>query len=94
MTQLELGKRMRLSRQFVQKIESCEIRLDLVRYVTLCKILGLNAGQLLGQLEEPSDEDDFSLSISCFCARKVKRGHLVATFRLNCVGALCKLHFT
>jgi len=68
MTQSELGKRMRLSRQFVQKIESCEIRLDLVRYVTLCRILGLNAGQLLGQLEEPSDEDDFSLSISCFCA--------------------------
>jgi transcriptional regulator with XRE-family HTH domain len=67
MTQSELGKRMRLSRQFVQKIESCEIRLDLVRYVTLCRILGLNAGQLLGQLEEPSDEDDFSLPISCFC---------------------------
>lgn len=49
---------MRLSRQTIQKIESCEVRLDLVRYVALCRILGLKAGPLLGRLEEPSDEDD------------------------------------
>jgi transcriptional regulator with XRE-family HTH domain len=55
MTQSELGRRMRLSRQSVHKIESCEVRLDLVRYVNLCRILGLKAGQLLGRLEEPSD---------------------------------------
>jgi len=58
MTQSELGRRMRLSRQTVQKIESCEVRLDLIRYVTLCRILGLKAGRLLGQMEESSDEDD------------------------------------
>ena len=58
LTQSALGQRLRLSRQTVQKIESCEVRLDLVRYVALCRILGLNAGQLLGRLEEPSDEDD------------------------------------
>lgn len=58
LTQSELGQRMRLSRQTIQKIESCEVRLDLVRYVVLCRILGLNAGPLLGRLEEPSDEDD------------------------------------
>jgi transcriptional regulator with XRE-family HTH domain len=58
MTQRELGRRMRLSHQTVHKIESCEVRLDLVRYVTLCRILGLDAGQLLARLEEPSDEDD------------------------------------
>jgi len=55
MTKTELGRRMRISRQVVHKIESCEVRLDLVRYVTLCRILGLNAGQLLGRLEEPSE---------------------------------------
>lgn len=58
MTQSELGRRMRLSRQVVQKIEYCQIRLDLVRYVTLCRILGLKVGRLLGRMEEPSDEDD------------------------------------
>lgn len=58
LTQIELGRRLRLSRQTIQKIESCEVRLDLVRYVALCRILGLNAGQLLGRLEEPSEEDD------------------------------------
>ena len=58
LSQFELGRRMRLSRQTIQKIESCEVRLDLVRYVALCRILGLNAGQLLGRLEEPSEEDD------------------------------------
>jgi transcriptional regulator with XRE-family HTH domain len=55
MTQAELGRQLQLSRQAVQKIEACEVRLDLVRYVTLCRILGLNAGQLLGRLEEPSE---------------------------------------
>jgi transcriptional regulator with XRE-family HTH domain len=58
LTQSELGQQMRLSRQTIQKIESCEVRLDLVRYVALCRILGLKAGPLLGRLEEPSDEDD------------------------------------
>ncbi len=58
LTQLEPGRRLRLSRQTIQKIESCEVKLDLVRYVALCRILGLDAGQLLGRLEEPSDEDD------------------------------------
>ena len=58
LTQSALGKRMRLSRQTIQKIETCEVRLDLVRYVSLCRILGINAGQLLGRLEDPSDEDD------------------------------------
>jgi transcriptional regulator with XRE-family HTH domain len=62
MTQSELGRQLGLSRQSVQKIESCEVRLDLLRYVTLCRILGLNAGQLLARLEEPSDEDDFSFT--------------------------------
>jgi transcriptional regulator with XRE-family HTH domain len=65
MTQSELGRRMRLSRQAVQKVEACEVRLDLVRYVAMCRILRLNAGQLLARLEEPSDEDDsFYLSNS------------------------------
>ena len=57
MTQSELGRRMRLSRRAVQKIEAYDVRLDLVRYVTLCRILGLDAGQLLGRLEEASDEE-------------------------------------
>lgn len=58
LTQFELGRRLLLSRQTIQKIESCEVRLDILRYVTLCRILGLNAGRLLGRLEEPSEEDD------------------------------------
>ena len=93
MTQSELGRRMRLSRQTVQKIESCEVRLDLVRYVTLCRILGLKAGQLLGRLEEPSDEDDSFLPVRIhvgghyFLGSAIMPkfeglfgGHLVATF--------------
>ncbi len=63
MTQCELGRQLGLSRQSVQKIESCEVRLDLVRYVNLCRILGLDAGQLLARLEEPSDEDDSFLPV-------------------------------
>ena len=94
MTQAELGRRMRLSRQTVQKIESCEVRLDLIRYVTLCRILGLDAGQHLSRLEESSDEDDplFTyqlISIELRAAFKIFfgggfridfGGHLVATF--------------
>jgi hypothetical protein len=85
---------MRLSRQTVQKIESCEVRLDLIRYVTLCRILGLDAGQHLSRLEESSDEDDplFTyqlISIELRAAFKIFfgggfridfGGHLVATF--------------
>ena len=56
-SQSELGARLRLSRQTVQKIESCEVKLDLVRYVDLCRVLGLDAGQLLCRLEDTSDED-------------------------------------
>lgn len=76
LTQLELGRRLRLSRQTIQKIESCEVRLDILRYVTLCRILGLNAGQLLGRLEEPSEEDDplylletFLLKVATFATK-------------------------
>jgi transcriptional regulator with XRE-family HTH domain len=55
LTQAELGGRIGVSRQVIQKIESCEVKLDLVRYVNLCRVLKLKAGQLLGRLEEPSD---------------------------------------
>ena len=74
MTQSELGRRMRLSRQVVQKIEYCQIRLDLVRYVTLCRILGLNAGQLLARLEEPSDEDDSFYLSGLHMRQEINRG--------------------
>jgi len=58
LTQAELGRRIGVSRLVIQKIEACQAKLDLVRYVALCRILGLRAGRLLGRLEESSDEDD------------------------------------
>ena len=58
LSQAELGKRLQISRSTVQKLEAFEVNLDLVRYVDLCRILGLRAGRLLGRLEEPPDEDD------------------------------------
>jgi transcriptional regulator with XRE-family HTH domain len=88
MTQSELGRRLRLSRQAIQKIESCAVRLDLIRYVTLCRVLGLRAGRLLGRLEEPSDEDDPPFSCQTLLrgregvsyGRPISKSVLVATF--------------
>ena len=80
MTQSELGRRMRLSRRAVQKIEAYDARLDLVRYVTLCRILGLDAGQLLGRLEEASDEDDPPFSCQTFL--RGREGVIILAFFL------------
>jgi transcriptional regulator with XRE-family HTH domain len=88
MTQKELGRRMRISHQTVHKIESCEVRLDLVRYVTLCRILGLKAGQLLGRLEEPSDEDA-PLYLSELYIRQENKRSLAATFMATCRDKSC-----
>lgn len=56
-TQARLAGKMRVSRQTIQKLESCEVKLDILRYVRLCRILGIEPGPLLGRLEEPSDEE-------------------------------------
>jgi transcriptional regulator with XRE-family HTH domain len=80
LSQAELGRRMRLSRQTVQKIETCEVRLDLVRYIALCRILGLNAGQLLGRLEEPSEEDGPPFYVPEWVGWRLSRGFTPADY--------------
>lgn len=63
--QEDAGRLLGVSRQWVQKAESAEIRLDLVQFVRLCRLYRVAAGRLLRRLEEElSDEDDSSFYLS------------------------------
>ena len=64
MTQAQVGRKLGVSRHWVAKAESCQVRLDVVQFVTLCRVYNLNASRLFSRLaEELSDEDGSSLAI-------------------------------
>lgn len=49
--QADAGRRLGRSRQWLQKVESCEIRLDVVQFVRLCRLYGVDPARLIGRLE-------------------------------------------
>lgn len=50
-TQEEAGRRVGRCRTWLSKIETFEIRLDVLDFVRLCRALGLEAGALIKRLE-------------------------------------------
>jgi len=50
-------------RDWLHRVETSQIRLDLLQFVRLCRALNLSSPALLEELEESSDDDSF-LAIS------------------------------
>jgi len=63
LTQVEAGRRVCMSRNWVAKIEMCELRLDVLHFVRLCRAYHLKASDLIKDLEEEPSLDDPSLTI-------------------------------
>ena len=62
LTKVAAGQRVCMSRNWVAKIEMCELRLDVLHFVRLCRAYQLKASNLIKDMEE-SSEDDPSLTI-------------------------------
>ena len=54
LTQTQLGQAIGLSRNWLGKIELCELKRDVLRFSRLCKALELDPGRLIKQLETDS----------------------------------------
>jgi len=65
LTKVAAGRRVCMSRNWVAKIEMCELRLDVLHFVRLCRAYKLKASDLIKSLEEESS-DDPSLAILGF----------------------------
>ncbi len=73
---LKVGKK----KAWLGKIEQCEIRLDMVHFVRLCRAYRLNPSCVIKRLaEELSDEDSSFLGV-----RSTKKMSLLATLRNSC----------
>ena len=65
MRQEDAGRRMGVSRHWIRKVETCELRLDLVQFVRLCRLYRLDAIRLMRRVaEESPEEGDPPLPIS------------------------------
>lgn len=61
MTQVQVGRRLGVSRHWIAKIERCEVRLDVLQMIRVCRVYGIFAASLVKAVEdELSDEDGFS----------------------------------
>ena len=54
LTQTQLGQAIGLSRNWLGKIELCELKLDILRFCWLCKALELDPSRLIKQLDTDS----------------------------------------
>ena len=54
LTQTQTGRAIGLSRNWLGKIELCELKRDVLRFSRLCKALELDPGRLIKQLETDS----------------------------------------
>ncbi len=72
MRQEDVGKRMGCTRHWVAKVEACQARLDLVQFVRLCRVYGLNTNRILRRLgeETPEEGDPPLLAIREWARRK------------------------
>lgn len=52
MRQVDVGRKMMKSRQWVGRVEICQLRLDIVHFVQLCRICGVKPSRLIQTLEE------------------------------------------
>jgi len=59
-----VAKRLKTNRQWISKVETCEIRLDVLALIRLCLVYDLPATRLIRRVEkELSSEGGFFLSI-------------------------------
>lgn len=66
LTKVAVGRRVCMSRNWVAKIEMCELRLDVLHFVRLCRAYHLKASNLIKDMEEEPSLDDPSLAILGF----------------------------
>ena len=52
MTQAAVAKQLGRQRTWVGKVESCEVRLDIVQFVELCRAYGISASRFILRLEK------------------------------------------
>lgn len=52
LTQAEVGRLLDHGRNWVHKVETCEIRLDVLQLLRFCRVCGLKAHDLVRRLEE------------------------------------------
>jgi transcriptional regulator with XRE-family HTH domain len=57
LNQKQAGLLIQKSRQWVAKVEMCELRLDVLHFVRLCQVYHLKASDLIKDLEEESPDD-------------------------------------
>lgn len=58
MRQEVLARRLGVTNKWVSKVELRDIRLDVLAFVRICRVLGVRASKLVAQLEEESSNDD------------------------------------
>lgn len=64
LTQAAAGRKVGRNRQFIIKIETCEVRTDVVQLCKLAKIYGLKAHELVHRIEEELSDEDGSFYVS------------------------------
>lgn len=52
LTQVDVGRRVGHGHNWVHKVETCEVRLDVLQFVRLCRVYGLKAHDLVRRLGE------------------------------------------
>lgn len=55
-TQSDVAQRIKMSRHWVRKIESCELRLDVLHLILLCRVYGQKAYRVVQKMEEEPEE--------------------------------------
>ena len=50
--QAQVAKMLSVSRQWLSRVEICQIRIDVLQLTSWCQVLGLNAPDLVRMLEE------------------------------------------
>lgn len=63
MRQEDAGKLLGVTRHWIQKVETCQIRLDVIGFVSLCRIYRANPSRLISRLEEKASEEDPSFYV-------------------------------
>lgn len=57
LTQIQLSKRLHRPQSYVSKYETGERRVDVVEFLDIAKAMGISAGDILEQLEDPTNEE-------------------------------------
>ncbi len=64
LSQTDVARSLRAGRQWVSKIENCEVRLDVLSLIRFCRIYRVSASDVIRRMEEElSDEDGSFLAM-------------------------------